>query len=165
MGGLILKTKTKWISVIISLLVICTIIFLLKSNNGNKSLLHKASIMNLYKSGNKVEVIKNTERYNGILKLINMEFPDIYGIDTPISDEEFENIKSFSVEFVLNKPEKIKANTIEGRKEFKIISIIFPLDDQWEYQAYVTMEDGLHYFIGARDSLKIMVRNIVPNTK
>ena len=159
-----MKSKTKWISVIISLLVICTIIVLLKSNNGNESLLNKASIMNLYESGNKIEVTKNTERYNRILKLIDMDFPDIYGIDPPISDEEFEKIKSFSVEFVLNKSETIKANTIEGKKEFKIISIVFPLDDQWEYQAYVTTEDGLHYFIGARDSLKILVRNIVPTS-
>ncbi|MEW4430164.1 hypothetical protein AB1I68_22110 [Paenibacillus pabuli] len=161
-----MKAKTKWISFIISLLVIFTIIFLLKSNNGNESLLNKAYIMNLYESGNKIEIPKSSdsERYNRILKLIDMDFPVIYGIDPPISDDEFEKIKSFSVEFVLNKPETIKANTIEGRKEFKIISIVFPLDDQWEYQAYVTMEDGLHYFIGARDNLKVFVSNIVPTT-
>lgn len=161
-----MKAKTKWISLIIPLLVICTIIVLFKSNNGNESLLDKASIMNLYESGNKIEVPKSSdsERYNRILKLIDMDFPEIYGVDQPISDGEFEKMKSFSVEFVLNKPETIKANTIEGRKEFIITSIVFPLDDQWEYQAYATMEDGLHYFIGARDSLKTLVSNIVPTT-
>lgn len=162
-----MKAKTKWISFIISLLVICTIIVLLKSNNGNETILNKGSIMNLYESGNKIEVPKNSdsERYNAILELIDMDFPEIYGFDPPISDDEFEKLKSFSVEFVLNKPETIKANTIEGRKEFKIISIVFPLDDQWEYQAYATMEDGMHYFIGARNSLKVAVSNIVPTTK
>lgn len=161
-----MKPKTKWISIsiIISLIVICFILVLYNSKHGNESLLNKASKMNLYESGNKIEVIKNTEMYNSILELIDMEFPDIYGIDPPISIEEFETIKNFSVEFVLNRPETIKANTAEGRKEFKITSIIFPLDDQWEYQAYVTTEDGLNYFIGYRDNLQTLVRNIVPTT-
>ncbi|XEC94444.1 hypothetical protein AB6A23_24525 [Paenibacillus tarimensis] len=159
-----MKISTKWISIIILLIVICFILILFNANNTNQSLLNKASKMNLYESGNKIEVIKNSERYNRILKLIVMDFPDIYGIDSPISDDEFETIKSFSVEFVLNKPETIVANTIEGRKEFKITSIIFPLGDQWEFQVYVTTEDGLNYFIGYRDNLPILVRNIVPTT-
>ncbi|WP_028562691.1 hypothetical protein [Paenibacillus pinihumi] len=159
-----MKAKTKWISIIISLLVICSIIFLLKSNNSNETILNKASKMNLYESGNKIEVIKNTERYNRILKLIVMDFPDSYGFDPPVSNEEFETIKNFSVEFELNEPETIEANTADGRKEFKVTSIIFPLDDRWGYQAYVTTEDDLNYFIGYRDNLKILVRNIVPTT-
>ncbi|GLX67923.1 hypothetical protein [Paenibacillus glycanilyticus] len=161
-----MKANKKSVTTIISVIVLCFIIIWIKSTSGNETLLAKASQINLYEFGNKIEITKHSdsETYNRIVELIDIEFPDIYGFDPPISDDEFKNLKSFSVEFIFKKTETILSNTIEGRKKFKIISIDFPLDDQWEYQAYVTTEDGLHYFMGARDSLKVLVSNIVPNT-
>lgn len=160
-----MKAGKKRILLVLSLTIIsCIFIGWYHSYNGNRSLLNQASQMNVYESGNKLEITANTGLYNKIIQLIDMDFPDIYGFDSPVSPEEFKIIKNFSVELVFNNPEPIKANTGEGRKELKISSIIFPLDEQWEYQAYVTTEDGLHYFVGTRDRLQTLVKHIVPTT-
>ncbi|HLU22553.1 hypothetical protein [Lederbergia graminis] len=154
--------------IVIPLLIICllvAVILLFVKRDENNSLLEKASIIHLYKDGETAVIYKNvegySEMYNRITDLIVVDFPDIYGAQPYLSEDEFKDIKSFSIEYVLDEVQTIQLQNENKVSDIDITSVIFPLDEKWEHHMYFKTEDNKYFFVDVREDLPLLVDQLI----
>ena len=88
----------------------------------------------------------------------------IIGVDNSsiISDTVVNEIKEHAVEYIYNKPQKIKVNDGDNVKVVQYTELLFAMSEKYEYEdnVYMKTTDNTYLFIGVRPNIKYLVKNM-----
>ena len=160
--------KTKKIIPIILVVTLLLVIIIYGRNKNSKSnelnTLKTPSKINLYYNGESKEIAHNQDLFGDICELIVFQMPQIVVVDnfSTTSDTVVNEIKAYAVEFIYNKPQKIKVNDGGNVKRVQYTELLFPMSEKHEYKdnVYIKKTDNSYLFIGVRPNIKYLVKNI-----
>lgn len=161
--------KIKKIIPLILVATLLLVIVILGWNKNNKSnelnTLKTPSKINLYYNGEKKEIVRNTlnqDLFGNICELIVFQMPQIVGVDNSsiISDTVVNEIKTYAVEYIYNKPQNIKVNDGDDVKRVQYTELLFAMSEKHEENVYMKTTDNTYLFIGIRPNIKYMVKNM-----
>lgn len=162
---------------ILPIVLLIVLIFTLSACNGKfsrgvntsdtfSSNLNTPDKINIYAEGKVKQITKNGDKFEQVLfdrinELVNIKIPkDFSTALLSLSDRDLKEIKSYTVEFIYNKPQ---STTIDyGKKEMiQFTEIIFPLTEKWENTALIKKKNNTYIPVGLRENLDYLVRSSI----
>ncbi|GGD62439.1 hypothetical protein [Paenibacillus nasutitermitis] len=109
-----------------------------------------------------VTKIEQSQYFKQILRFIVFEQGDMMsGGNPPVSENDVNEMKKSTVEYVYTKPISIQINNGNDKIEkIQFTSILFPLDNKWNGAAYIRTTDLIYLYLTSRPSLDFILKHM-----
>lgn len=134
-----------------------------EKNSAVNNLLKTPDKINMNADGKQKQLSKSGDAFEQTLFdrikfLIDVRLPsELSVMQGAYSDNDIKEVKSFSVEFIYDKPQTITINN-GNKTEIEFTSIYFPLGTKWQNTAFIKTKSNYYTPVGIKENLDYLIK-------